>query len=506
MRSFFSQYSLCRGSFAIGLLLVVAAVTPAPATASDKVDSRVLDEIANGADTVQVIVETTGDPGAVAADAELLGVEVTWIYSIIDAFAGLAPADAIVILAEDPAVEFIHSDQPVGPVTDVSHQAIEADKAWDAGIRGNGITVAVLDTGIDLLHPFFEGAIVSCISVIAGVIGPECVDTDGHGTHVAGTVASRDAEFPGMAPEASLAVVRVLHGGVGLTSDVIAGMEWVQENQDDVDPPIRVANMSLGPLQPGCGSDANPSAQAANNLMDSGVFVAVAAGNAGHGTCTIDGAAAGSKVATIAAVDDMETVPQEDDVIASFSSGGGGVLEKPDVSFPGVDITSAFIGAGVFVATLSGTSMATPHAAGTAALLLEQDPDRTPQDVKALITERALKTANTGDSWNDVYGHGLGNACRALGLSTCAVPIAPPEPFELSAEGLRVKGVHHADLSWSGATSTEVDIFRDGALIVTTTNDGFHTDAIGTRGRAAYAYQVCESGTSTCSNPVAVAF
>jgi serine protease AprX len=506
MLSFRSTLSFRRASLVTCLLLALAGAAPGGAAFAATVDPLVREQLVGGADAVQVIVETSGDPAPVAAFAALLGVEVTWTYSIIDAFAGLAPAAAIETLAADPAVEAVHLDQPVGPVMDVSHQAIEADKAWDAGIRGDGVTVAILDTGIDILHPWFAGAIAACVSVIGGAILPECNDTDGHGSHVAGTVASRDLEFPGIAPAASLAMVRVLHGGAGLSSDVIAGMEWVRDNKDAVNPPIRAANMSLGPLQPGCGSDANPSAQAANNLMDSGVFVAVAAGNSGHATCTIDGAAAGSRVATIAAVDDLGTVPQEDDVIAGFSSGGGGVLAKPDVSFPGVNITSAFPGGGLLIATLSGTSMATPHAAGTAALLIDQDGARTPQEVKALMTERALKTANTGPAWNDVYGHGLGNACRALGLETCVHPVTPPEPFELTAVGFRIKGFQHAELTWTGARSAQVDVYRDGVLLATTDNDGSHTDAIGEKGKGAYAYQVCEAGTTTCSNPVAVAF
>jgi subtilisin family serine protease len=488
------------------LLLAVAGAAPGGAAFAATVDPLVRDQLLGGADAVQVIVETAGYPAPVAAFAELLGVEVTWTYTIIDAFAGLAPAAAIEILAADLAVEAIHPDQPVGPVMDVSHRAVEADRAWDAGFQGAGVTVAILDTGIDNLHPWFAGALVACVSVVSGVVLPECNDTEGHGTHVAGTVASRDPELPGVAPAASLASVRVLHGGAGLSSDTIAGMEWVRDNKDAVNPPIRVVNMSLGPLQPGCGNDSNPSAQAANNLMDSGVFVAVAAGNAGNAGCTIDGASAASRVATIAAVDDLGTVAQEDDVIASFSSGGGGVLAKPDVAFPGVGITSAFPGAGLLISTLSGTSMATPHAAGTAALLFEQDGTRTPQDVKTLMTERALKTANSGASWNDLYGHGLGNACRALGLETCTHPIAPPEPFELSATGSRVKGFQQAELTWTGAGSAQVDVYRDGVLVATTANDGAHVDAIGVKGKGVYAYQVCEAGAATCSNPVAVAF
>lgn len=497
---------------ALGLLVILVsiALVQAPARAGvveGTIDPRVLDEIAAGATSVDVIVETAGAPDSLAAYAELLGVEVTWTFHIIDAFAGSAPVAAIEALAADAAVEYVHYDQPVGPVMDLSHRAIEADEAWASGFTGAGVTVAVIDTGIDPTHPWFAGALVACVALVGGEEVPECSDTDGHGTHVSGTVASRDPEFPGIAPEASLAAVRVLHAaGAGLSSDTIAGMQWVQDNQDAVDPPIRVVNMSLGPLQPGCGDDSSASAQAANSLVDSGVFVAVAAGNSGHDTCTIDGASAATQVATIAAVDDRETVTQDDDVIADFSSGGGGVLQKPDVSFPGVNITSAFPGGGLLISTLSGTSMATPHAAGTAALMIQQDPTRTPAQVKSLMTGTALKTANTGDAWNDVYGHGLGNACRALGLATCTHPVTPPVPFELSAEGYRVKGVHHADLTWTGGESDQVDVYRDGVLVATTENDGFHTDDAGTKGRAAYAYQVCEAGTTTCTNPAAVAF
>lgn len=512
MITLFSRISKRTGQIALGLLATLAVLAPAytPAEAGvieGKLDPRVLDEIAAGATSVNVIVETAGDPGTVASLAELLGVNVTWTYTIIDAFAGRAPVAALELLADDAGVEYVHFDQPVGPVMDLSHRSIEADEAWASGFTGEGVTVAVIDTGIDVTHPWLAGAIVACVALVSGEEVPECNDSDGHGTHVSGTVASRDPEVRGIAPDASLAAVRVLHAaGAGLSSDTIAGMQWVQDNKDAVDPPIRVVNMSLGPLQPGCGDDSSASAQAANALVDSGLFVAVAAGNSGHDTCTIDGASAATQVATIAAVDDRETVTQDDDLVADFSSGGGGVLQKPDVSFPGVAITSAFPGGGLLVSTLSGTSMATPHAAGTAALMIQQEPTRTPAQVKSLMTGTAWKTANTGDSWNDVYGHGLANACRALGLTTCAHPVTPPEPFELSAEGHRVKGVHHADFTWTGGTTAQVDVYRDGVLVTTTQNDGFHTDSPGTKGRAAYAYQICEAGTTTCTNPVAVGF
>ncbi|MBW3582520.1 MAG: S8 family serine peptidase, partial [Euryarchaeota archaeon] len=389
------------------------------------------------------------------------------------------------------------------------------------------------------------------------------------------------------------AVVRVLHAvGAGTSADIIKGIEWVKNNQNNVNPPIRVATMSIGFLDPGCGDGTGPEADAANALVASGVPFTIAAGNSGHKECTIDGASAAKDVITVAAVDDQGTVTQDDDVIADFSSGGGDKLAKPDVSFPGVDITSAYIGAGVLIATLSGTSMATPHAAGVAALVRQSEPGLSAQQVKDRITGTAVKTSNTGNSWNSVYGHGLGNACTALQLSGCgstggggnSAPIAAftytctdlacnfdgtgssdkdgtiasyawdfgdgstgsgatvshsygaegtytvtltvtddggasdteskavdvvdtgGSGISLSANGFKVKGGHHVDLTWSGATSTNVDVYRDGSVIATTANDGAYTDAIGAKGGGSYTHKVCEAGTSTCSNSVTTTF
>ncbi|HSL81915.1 MAG TPA: S8 family serine peptidase, partial [Thermoanaerobaculia bacterium] len=273
MTNLLSRISKHVAPAALGLLLILVAAAPAQAgLVEGTIDPRVLDEIAAGATSVNVIVETAGAPDTVASLAGLLGMEVTWTYTIIDAFAGSAPVAVIEALAADAGVEYIHYDQPVGPVMDVSHQAIEAQKGWADGFTGAGVTVAVIDTGIDVTHPWFAGAIVACVALVGGVEVPECSDNDGHGTHVSGTVASRDPRFPGIAPEASLAAVRVLHaGGAGLSSDTIAGMQWVADNQDAVNPPIRAVNMSLGPLQPGCGNDSSASAQAANALVDAGV-------------------------------------------------------------------------------------------------------------------------------------------------------------------------------------------------------------------------------------------
>ena len=410
---------------AVVALLTLAVLAPAsPGGAASgqlsKLDEALASRLAGGARSVRVIATTAGAPASAAAAARLLGATVSWEYSLIDGFAARMPASAVNLLAARVDVTGLWLDERITTLMDVSHRAIQADRAWASGYDGQGVTVAVLDTGADVLNPALSPAIVSCASLIAGITSPECTDSDGHGTHVAGTVASRDETYPGIAPAANLAIVRVLHAaGSGFNSDIIAGMEWIAENKDTVSPPIKVATMSIGYLEPACGDDSNPDAQAANALVDAGLVFTVAAGNSGHDECTIDGASAASKVISVAAADDRGTVTQADDRIADFSSGGSVDNNKPDITFPGVDITSSFIGGGLLLSTMSGTSMATPHAAGTAALLLQKEPGLAPAQVADRFAATAVKNANTGTSFNVVYGHGLGNACRALQLTTC---------------------------------------------------------------------------------------
>lgn len=428
-------------------LAAILALTALPATASTdstaKYDDHLLDVLAADPALVRVIVTTHGAPEPAVDAALAAGAQVTWTYDIIDGFAASVPTGALADLAAREDVAGVWLDRPMTTVMDVSHRAIEADKAWAAGYDGSGITVAVIDTGIDRVHTFFAGAIVSCVSTISGIVSPECMDSDGHGTHVAGTVASRDATYPGVAKGASLAAVRVLHAaGTGTSSDIVAGIDWVRANKDRVSPPIRVATMSIGFIEPGCGDGTGPEAQAANNLVSAGIPFTVAAGNAGYNSCTIDGASAAAKVTTIAAVDDKGTVSQGDDVIASFSSGGSSRNDKPDLAYPGVGITSAFIGAGVLVATMDGTSMATPHAAGTYALMLQKDPALTADQAKQQMIDAAVKTSNTGSTFNYVYGHGLGNACKSLGLSGCSTVAPPPPPKDVHVSALSLALSH----------------------------------------------------------------
>ncbi|MEV6192878.1 S8 family serine peptidase [Streptomyces sp. NPDC051920] len=286
---------------------------------------------------------------------------------------------------------------------------IGAPEAWAAGYTGKGVKVAVLDTGVDVNHPDLAGAIERTASFVPG---EAITDLNGHGTHVAGTVAGSGAasggDYKGVAPDADLYVGKVLGGadGSGQDSWVMAGMQWAAESGADV------VNMSLGDSYPSDGSD--PMSQTVDALSAKyGTLFVIAAGNAGPESISAPGAAASAL--TVAATD-------KQDQLASFSSTGplahsGGM--KPDISAPGVDITAARSqdmtdgGEGLY-RTLSGTSMATPHVVGAAAILAQRHPDWTGAQLK----EQLMSTAKGLDAGYSPYEVGTGRVDVAAAVHT----------------------------------------------------------------------------------------
>ncbi|MEU4353128.1 S8 family peptidase [Streptomyces virginiae] len=286
---------------------------------------------------------------------------------------------------------------------------IGAPEAWAAGYTGKGVKVAVLDTGIDVNHPDLAGLIDGTASFVPG---EAVTDVNGHGTHVAGTIvgsgAASGGAHKGVAPGADLMVGKVLGGaeGSGQDSWVMAGMQWAAESGADV------VNMSLGGSYPTDGSD--PMSLAVDALTAQyGTLFVIAAGNAGPETISSPGAA--SSALTVAATD-------KQDRLASFSSTGplaysGGM--KPDIAAPGVDITAARSqemsggGEGPY-RTLSGTSMATPHVAGAAAVLAQQHPDWT----GARLKEHLMSTAKGLDEQYSPYEVGAGRLDVAAAVRT----------------------------------------------------------------------------------------
>lgn len=270
-------------------------------------------------------------------------------------------------------------------VLDHSVPQIGAPSAWEAGYTGEGVRVAVVDTGVDQTHPDLADREIAEANFAET---PDNVDHFGHGTHVAsivaGTGAKSGGKYRGVASGASILDAKVLDdNGSGQESWIIAGMEWAVEQGADI------ANLSLGG---GDTPEIDPLEEAVNSLSaEHGTLFVIAAGNSG-GDATVGSPGSADAALTVGAVD-------RDDELADFSSRGpriGDGAIKPDVTAPGVDIVAALHSDGTIsepvepgYTALSGTSMATPHVAGAAALLAQQHPDYTGAQLKALLSASA---------------------------------------------------------------------------------------------------------------------
>ncbi|MET7552431.1 S8 family serine peptidase [Streptomyces sp. NPDC005479] len=264
---------------------------------------------------------------------------------------------------------------------------IGAPQVWQGGDTGQGVDVAVLDTGIDAAHPDFGGRIAASASFVPGL---DVTDRHGHGTHVASTIAgtgaASDGKEKGVAPGAKLHIGKVLdNDGSGQDSWILAGMEWAAQDQH-----AKVISMSLG-SGPSDGTD--PMSQAVNQLSaQTGALFVIAAGNAGPDFSTVASPGAADAALTVGAVD-------ASDRLAVFSSRGprkGDHALKPELTGPGVDVLAARSqyaseGEGSYQ-TMSGTSMATPHVAGAAALLAQTHPDWTGQQLKDALVSTTKST------------------------------------------------------------------------------------------------------------------
>jgi serine protease AprX len=293
-------------------------------------------------------------------------------------------------------------------------------------ITGKGITVAVIDTGI-FPHTDLSGRIIDFVDFINERTEP--YDDNGHGTHCAGDAlgdgSASSGLYMGPAPQANVIGVKVLNKvGSGSLETVMQGVDWcIKYNDNNPDQKINIINMSLGaPAQRYENENDDPMVKIVEKAWENGIVVCVAAGNEGPEANTIASPGVSEQVITVGALDDKNTTDtRSDDEVASFSSRGPTIYEKvkPDILSPGVDIISLRspnsyldkfqkgnrVGSDYF--SLSGTSMATPICAGIAALILQNNPNATPQEVKDL-----LKSGT--DLWTErdpnIYGAGYINA------------------------------------------------------------------------------------------------
>jgi serine protease AprX len=322
--------------------------------------------------------------------------------------------------------------------------AVNANKLWNEPpyIQGQGVTVAVVDSGvaehIDFKDASGASRILTHISFATGSQLPD--DFYGHGTHVAGLIAANGAmsgnEYMGIAPKANLVDVKVLDDmGRGFTSEVVDGLEWIFNNAAQYN--IRVVNLSLNSADTESYRTSALSA-ALELLWFKGITVVVAAGNNGGSQPGILYPPANDPyLIAVGATDDQETATISDDTLASFSSFGETAegYSRPDLVAPGTDLTSLLASDSNLVIEhpekvtkdkkgnnffqMSGTSMASPLVAGAVALLLQAEPGLTPDQVKARLIETARPfNAGNGAGYVDVYA--------AVHTQT---PAAPPQAY-----------------------------------------------------------------------------
>ncbi|MFE4449357.1 S8 family peptidase [Streptomyces sp. NPDC056796] len=368
------------------LLLIVPLIGTTTATA-DTAEPLVPLQKSDRAVPGQYIVTLAPDQKP-AAMAEQLGVSTLFTYGkVLHGFAASLTPAQLEQVRGDASVQAVeeNSEASVSPPAAstaagrravagswgqdrIDQRNLPLDGMYDVNGTGKGVTAYILDTGIESAHSEFGGRVGAGYDAIGdGRNGEDC---NGHGTHVAGTVAG--ATY-GVAPGASLVPVRVLNcEGSGTWAGIIAGLDWIAQNAEQP----AVVNASLG------GPASSAVDDAFDALASDGILPVVAAGNENQDACDVSPARADGVLA-VGASDDQDRQ-------ATFSNWGTCVW----LYAPGVDIVSAKLGGGS--TKLSGTSMASPHVAGVAALYKEQNPDAAPQEVADRLAAEATPDVLTG--------------------------------------------------------------------------------------------------------------
>ena len=387
------------------LVLAFVAVVAAAATMTSAVAAPGVSAPPSGADVIPgsyIVTLKAGDPGVVAREhAQRQGAAVDHVYRYaLHGYSAHMSAAAAARIASDSRVAAVVQDRRVSASAQIVPAGINrVDANLSSAVAGDGggavdVDIAIIDTGIDPKHRDLN--VVGGVNCIPG--GLSFNDLYGHGTHVAGIAAAKDnrAGVVGVAPGARLWAVRVLNSqGSGTTATIICGIDWVTQHAST----IEVANMSLGGGGPEGSCTDGGMHEAICRSTAAGVSYVVAAGNSASDAqffvpATYD------EVITVSAITDFDGIPGglgaptcaigTDDTFAFFSNFGADV----DLAAPGVCVLSTWRGGGYN--TISGTSMASPHVAGAAALYKSTHPSASPADVKA-----ALVAAGTYDWTGD---------------------------------------------------------------------------------------------------------
>jgi len=368
-------------------------------------------------------------------------------------------------LADDPRVAFVEEDGIVSLGTTqtgatwgidrIDQRDLPLDGNYTYNATGSGVKAYIIDTGIRATHTQIAGRVISGFTAINDGLGTN--DGNGHGTHVSGTIGGTTF---GVAKNVTLVAVRVLDsGGSGTNSGVIAGVDFVTSDHQAGQP--AVANMSLG------GGISSALDTAVANSINDGVTYAIAAGNDNTNACN-------SSPARVASAITVGSTTMTD-ARSSFSNFGTCL----DIFAPGSSITSAWRTSDTATNTISGTSMATPHVAGVAALFLETNPSASPATVTAAIINNS--------TLNKVTNAGTGSPNRLLfSQLTGAPPPTPtptPTPPPAGAELLLNRGFESGSANWTATagviTNSTGQTPRTGAFYAWL--DGYgttHTDSL----------------------------
>lgn len=378
----------------------------------------------------------------------------------------LSDAEVVALRAE-PSVAYVEQDQTMSISTTqspatwgidrIDQRTLPLSGTYTYNADGTGVTVYIIDTGINFTHTEYAGRASTGIDEVTS--GGTAVDCNGHGSHVSGTVGGTTY---GVAKQVKLVAVRVLDcSGSGTYSGVIAGIDWVTQHR--ILP--AAANMSLG------GGYSAALNSAVENSSASGVVYAIAAGNSTADACNYSPASAPSAI-TVGATDNTDT-------FAYFSNFGTCV----DINAPGVNITSAWIGSNTATNTISGTSMATPHVAGAAALYLQGHASATAQQVRDALVNNATPNVITS------IGTGTPNLLLYTGFISAA-PAPPVANFTYSCSLLACNfdassstAQPTATYSWTfgdastgnGVTTSHTYVASGTYTVVLTVTDGYLT-------------------------------
>lgn len=387
-----------RRVLALAGLVLIAACADQPVSGPEEPTPAPLLGVAQQGGPLQdrYIVVFRDNVGDVDAEVERatrgFGAQVHYrYYSAIKGFAATLPSAALEGLRRNPNVSYIEADGEMSisatqsPATwgidRIDQRSLPLNSSYTYNNTGAGVRAYIIDTGILTTHTQFGSRATYGIDVIGGKRGANS-DCNGHGTHVAGTVGGSTY---GVAKGVTLVAVRVLDcRGSGSTSGVIAGVDWVRSNAAKP----AVANMSLG------GGASSALDQAVSNAIGVGITFAVAAGNSGANACNYSPARVPAAI-TVGATTST-------DARASYSNFGSCL----DIFAPGSSITSAWYTSTTATNTISGTSMASPHVAGVAALYLQGTPTASPS---------AVASALAGNATSNVVGNpGTGSLNRLL--------------------------------------------------------------------------------------------